>query len=49
MKFSGNVNNGTKNRRLDFSGDPDHSANTGTFKKVFFIIVCISHIECVGP
>ena len=35
MEFSGNVDNGTRNRLLDFSGDLDHCKNLEILKDFF--------------
>ena len=48
MKFSGNVHNGTKNRRLNVGGDPDHHLNSRISKEIL-IIALISNIGDVWP
>ena len=46
MKFSGNVDNGTRNRYFDFGGDPHHCLDQGFLN--YFFIIALSNIRSVG-
>ena len=47
-KFSGNVNSGTKNKRLNFGGYPDQYLDPRFFLKEFFFFFAIALTSTVG-